>query len=283
MSHADRSTFDTWSNIQSSKQTKSTEETNYLNSNSFGDKSIFLVAFDFDDTIVDANTDIFVQDKLNVKPYMDRLKIVYQKEGKKFFHNEVFRYFYPKTKSKKQYDRALECVPFVKNIPECIVDLKKLGAELIILSDANTYFIKHILQHKGLQKHFHHIFANPSQFDEKGNLVIDPYHNNLECKLSTVNLCKGRVLTEYLQRRNAEGVRFKFVAVAGDGINDFCPMARLHRGDIALPRKDAYICEFIREKESKDGVKLKANITRWSGGRAIVFAMRQKLSELNLL
>ncbi len=290
MSHAATSTFKTWTTDtkstteEPSSPSSPTSDTSFISLKHFSSSPIFLLAIDFDDTVVDANTDLFIQQYLNVKPLMERIKLVYEKDSRPgLSHGEIYRYYYPATKTKYEYNSALEAVPLVKNLPECIVDLKRLNGELIILSDANSYFIEHILGHNDLRKHFQEIFANPSRFDDKGNLVIVPYHHNLECQLSTVNLCKGRVLTEYLQRRSREGVTFKFVAVAGDGINDFCPMARLQRGDLALPRKDHFICDFIQQKEMNDGVKLKATIKKWSGGRAIVFAIRQKLSELNLL
>ncbi len=247
------------------------------------DEPVFLFAFDFDDTLVDANSDLFLQEECDVQPMMDRLKIIFKSDDQTIYSKEVSRYFYPNSVAKKKYDRALGGIPFVTQIPECILKLKRLGGELIVISDANTYFIKRVLKHNDMLKHFSEVIANPSHFDHRGNLIINPYHVNLECKMSTVNLCKGRVLMEYVQKRSAEGAHFHFVAFAGDGYNDFCPMARLHSGDLALPRKDHYICEYIEKKAEEDGIELRARVTQWSGGNAIVRAVEKRMRELRLL
>ena len=130
---------------------------------------------------------------------------------------ELFRFHYPAEIGKKEFHAVLDNVPFVPGLPECIIELKRLGGELIVISDANSYFIRHVLQHHKLLKHFNEIFSNPGYIDNQGQLIISPYMNNLECKLSSRNLCKGKVLQDYVKRRKSEGQPFVFVGFAGDG------------------------------------------------------------------
>ncbi len=243
---------------------------------------LFLFAFDFDNTLIEANSDLFIQRTFNIKPRMEKMKISFENRGTNIMVHELFRFLYPNTVLQDEYDNALGSIPLVENMTECIYRLKHLGGELIVISDGNTYFIKSCLEYNGVLPFFSKVFANPANFDNNGNLVISPYHVNLECKLSSSNLCKGRVLMEYVQQRVEEGANFLFVAFAGDGYNDFCPMARLHRGDVALPRKDHYICQFIAEKAEYDGIVLRSKVAYWSEGKGIVSAMRRRLRECHI-
>ncbi len=243
----------------------------------------FLFVFDFDHTIIDVNSDIFIQNSFHTKPIPEHLKIVAREQGWTSYMQEVFRFHYSNNVSRKQYCDVLETLPFVPAIPKSFDCLRKLGAELIIISDANTFFIRHILQHHRLLHHFHQIYSNPSYFDSSGQLVINPYHANLECKLSSRNLCKGRVLMEYVRQRSEEGQTFRFIGYAGDGVNDFCPMARLHSGDLACPKRDYAICDFIDRKKVEDGVTLRARLVYWSNGDDITSGVTQKLQELRLM
>ncbi len=245
-------------------------------------ETLFLFAFDFDDTLIDAHSDKFVQRKLHVEPLAEQMKLYFE-EGQETFAADMVYFMYPNTKRRTEYDAALSCIPMIENMSRCIKELKELGAEIIVISDGNTYFIERVLEHNNLLKFFNKILANPSEFDEEGNLVISPYHVNLECKLSSRSLCKGRVLLEYLAERMREGVQFQFVAYAGDGINDYCPMSRLHSGDVACPRKDHYICEFIEEMEDEEGVSLRARVIEWADSMDIVVGMENKLRDLDLI
>lgn len=100
---------------------------------------------------------------------------------------------------------------------------------------------------------------------------------NLECTLSSRNLCKGKVLMDYVKRRWKAGQKFDFVGFAGDGINDFCPMLRLRPGDLACGRKDFSIMSFIDQKRGEK-ILLKADVLFWETGDEIVDAVAKKLS-----
>ncbi len=242
-------------------------------------RNLFLFAFDFDHTIVDGNSDLMIQAAYNVEPIPEYFKVE-AREGKSItYMQEIFRFHYPSIIRKRDHHAVLDNIPFVPGIPECIINLKKLGGELIVISDANSYFIEHTLKHHKLWRHFNDVFSNPGYIDKKGQLVISPYMNNLECKMSSRNLCKGKVLIDYVKRRNREGQSFAFVGFAGDGINDFCPMYRLGANDLACGRQGFSIGDFIAKKAS-ERVFLKSELMFWKSGLDIVDAVREKLSEM---
>ena len=135
-------------------------------------KALFLFAFDFDHTIIDANSDLQIQEAYNTEPVPEYLKVVAKDRGWVTYMQEMYRFHYTTDVSRKDFHQELNSMPFVPNMPECFAQLKKLGGELIVISDANTYFIRHTLQHHRLLKHFNDVFANPSHFDHKGQLII---------------------------------------------------------------------------------------------------------------
>jgi len=93
-------------------------------------------------------------------------------------------------------------IPFVEGMASCLQILKELGSEIIIISDSNTIFIDHILSGNQLEEVFSAIFTNPAHWDEEETnfLHLKPFHHNDDCNLSGANLCKGKVLYDYIQR-----------------------------------------------------------------------------------
>ena len=98
------------------------------------------------------------------------------------------------------------------------------------------------------------------------------------CDLSNVNLCKGQVLREYLSERGP----FPFVAYAGDGANDFCPMCTvLESKDMAFPRAgERYaITKHINKMRNDKGLEIKAERCFWSHGKDILQALRYRVNQ----
>ena len=130
---------------------------------------------------------------------------------------------------------------------------------------------------------FEDVYSNPAEFDDQGQLVINPYHFNAFCNLSSPNLCKGQVLEEHRKKQETKhGRRFAFAGFAGDGVNDFCPMLRLGVGDLALPRHDFAIGPFIERMSTYEDLHLRADRIFWSSGDQIVSAVESKLEEMGL-
>jgi len=79
---------------------------------------------------------------------------------------------------------------------------KPCRREMIIVSDANTFFIETVLKHHGLHKAFNEIFTNPAQFDQNGLLLIQNYpkRNNC-CSQCSSNMCKSAIVKKYLDER----------------------------------------------------------------------------------
>lgn len=106
------------------------------------------------------------------------------------------------------------------------------------MSDANSYFIKEILERHGLQEYFSQVHTNPAHVDDSGALRVLPFHPKDTphgCKLCPLNMCKGLIL-DSIRKGSSETLKRRVIYV-GDGGGDYCPSLRLVRGDHVLARQ----------------------------------------------
>ncbi len=241
------------------------------------------MAFDLDHTLLDGSSDMMIQAACNVKPACERLTVTTKERGVVRFRHRKDRFHYPKRLQERDFRALLNRISLSPGIPECVVALKRLGGELICISDANDFYITHVLERHSLSWCFDGVYANFASFDPRdGRLVISPYMTNLRCELSSKNMCKGKALMDHLRKRGYEGRSFEFVGYAGDGYNDFCPMYRLGPGDLAFPRQGYSVCEMIA-MQTNDDVFLQAKIVFWKNALEIVDAVRKKMDKMGRL
>ena len=69
--------------------------------------------------------------------------------------------------------------------------VKFQGGDLRILSDANTEFIRVILEHYGLADRFSTVATNPAEYSPEGKLHVKPLQWQKDCTRCPPNLCKG--------------------------------------------------------------------------------------------
>ncbi|KAL4855681.1 putative phosphatase phospho2 [Chlorella vulgaris] len=114
----------------------------------------------------------------------------------------------------------------------CLAAVGNQAVDIVVLSDANTVYIDTILSYRGLRHLVREVHTNPAGWDASGTLRVQPYHASPHgCShRCPANLCKGKVLQEYLGRRRAEGQQYSRVLYVGDGRNDFCPAQLLLHG-----------------------------------------------------
>ena len=119
------------------------------------------------------------------------------------------------------------------------------SSEAIIISDANTVFIEHILVECGMRHVFKKVFTNPAHFDSTGKLCVQHYHSHTcsTCKDSP-NLCKGNVLKDYLEQ---EPCQYDKVVFIGDGRGDYCPALQLTEQDVVVCREGYRLAKLIAD------------------------------------
>ncbi|KAI8639481.1 phosphatase phospho-type [Parasitella parasitica] len=137
---------------------------------------------------------------------------------------------------------ALSNIPFTEEMRNVLMDLKSRNVPVILLSDANTFYIETILNAYNVSDCVTEIVTNPSYKDGQGRLRVQryisasaPQHN---CQnLCSLNICKGKELDQIIERYGGGG-SLKKIAYTGDGKNDFCPATRLRKTDAFFMRQE---------------------------------------------
>ncbi|EFA04476.1 Pyridoxal phosphate phosphatase PHOSPHO2-like Protein [Tribolium castaneum] len=208
-----------------------------------------LAVFDFDHTILDDNSDtavIALTDKDNLPV---EIRSLHSTEGWTAFMQAIFKLLYHEGRTIDEINNLITNLKPVGGMVPLIEEFHKNPAfELIIISDSNAHFIKIWLEKNNVSKCFTKVFTNPSKI-ENGLLTISPYHNQNACKLSTNNLCKGTVLDEFVQEQRDKGVVYDRIVYIGDGVNDFCPVLRLHKSDLACVRKGFKLQDLVTKAQ----------------------------------
>lgn len=213
-----------------------------------------LVAFDFDHTVVDGNTDIVVRDLIAKDKIPEEVKFLYTSSGWIPYMHAIFRLLHENGIRRTDMLTAIEKIPEVTGMKKLIRRLHGTrDTDVLIVSDSNSKFIDHWCRHNDVVDCVKKVFTNPAEFDANEVLNIQPFHHQTTCSLSSVNLCKGAILEDYLQQQEeTNGVTYKKIFYVGDGHNDFCPVLRLARGDVGCARKghrlERELQEFVNEK-----------------------------------
>ncbi|XP_071515740.1 pyridoxal phosphate phosphatase PHOSPHO2-like isoform X2 [Panulirus ornatus] len=229
-----------------------------------------LLALDFDHTVIDNNSDTYIYKLAPGCKIPDDLKVLYRKDGWTQYMGEVFKFLHRNGIKKEAILDCLKEIKLTEGMKELFTGVPRDLTEFIIISDANSVFIDHILRNCGVRDLFSELFTNPAQFDENGCLHLQMYHLQDWCTLSTKNLCKGDILANYVKQRENEDVTFSTIAYVGDGTNDFCPSLRLKECDIVFPRCGYSLVDFIPKMESEKGVKIEADVCQWDTGKDIL-------------
>jgi len=239
-----------------------------------------LLVFDFDCTIIHVDGDDEVQ-KLHPEgkiPESSELHGLYSSVGWTKFMGGVFKLLHEHKIKKEAILNLMESLEFIPGMEDLI--RKSVGehnAKVIIISDSNSVFINHILQHKKLDHLVDVVFTNPASWTEEGLLEIQPYHHQTHCDLSTQNLCKGTILEDYI---SSQSVKFSFIGYVGDGGNDFCPALRLSEKDLVCVREGYSLQKQIPKHKEQKGLEIKSEIQYWKSGHQILARFEEKVKEV---
>lgn len=226
-----------------------------------------LIALDFDHTVVDDNTDIVVRNLLSADLIPDHVRKLYKSSDWIGYMQEIFNLLHQHGFDQQCILDTIKGIPETPGFSEFIRRMaEREDVDVIIISDSNTVFITTWLDKHQLTSSIREIFTNPAHFPPgtESALQLRPYHHQTECCLSSVNLCKGKVLTEYLLK-NPD---YRHCIYAGDGRNDVCPSLRLSAQDLACARI-GYSCAKALQGEYAE--QLKAPLFLWDTGYELLY------------
>lgn len=223
-----------------------------------------LVAFDFDHTVCEDNTDVVVQKLLAEGTISKDVQNLRKSSGWLAYMGKIFELLHESSVNAADIANVIIGIPEVAGMQELLASLNDNGHDVIVISDSNSVFIESWLRSRQLERVVSRIFTNPARYDRDGRLKVDAYHTQHTCRMSAVNLCKGQILMDYIQSKRKQGKNYERIVYVGDGRNDLCPILRLSKTDLACPRKGYSLIERLNELPTSASTK--AKIVPWEDG-----------------
>ncbi|KMS96036.1 hypothetical protein BVRB_002650 isoform A [Beta vulgaris subsp. vulgaris] len=226
--------------------------------------SRIVVIFDFDRTIIDGDSDNWVVTQMGLTHLFDQL---FSTMPWNSLMNRMMEELHLQQKTIEDIGECLKQIPLHPKIISAIKSAHSMGCDLRIVSDANQFFIKTILEQHQLFGFFTEIITNPTSVDDDGRLRIVPYHDfKLSphgCTLCPSHMCKGMILEriQAFSRQNGKNITIYI----GDGGGDYCPSLKLGENDHVMPRKKFPLWERIHRNPSL----VKATVHEWSNGEEL--------------
>ncbi|NWJ05677.1 PHOP2 phosphatase, partial [Crypturellus undulatus] len=239
----------------------------------------FLLVFDFDHTIIDENSDTWIVKCAPEKKLPNELRNSYRPGHWTDYMGRVFAYLGDRGVGEDEMRSTMAAVPFTPGLVDLLgfIIKNKEFFDCIIISDSNTVFIDWILKAADFHKVFDEVFTNPAAFTSTGYLTVQHFHTH-HCAKCPKNLCKRKVLEEFLEKKLEQGASYTQIVYIGDGGNDLCPVTFLKKGDIAMPRQ-GYTLEKKISQLSQDLSPVECSVLVWSSGVEIISYLKQLLKE----
>jgi pyridoxal phosphate phosphatase PHOSPHO2 len=230
-----------------------------------------LFAFDFDNTIIDDDSDHFIVKELS-EPLFKRLNTA--KGQWTDVCNEMVGELYKLGFKPSDLNTTLASIPFNPVMLSVLKLIKETGNDILIISDANNVYIDEISTAKGFKGLIDDVITNPAIYLHNGRLQItrhtlaDDAH---KCEIGcAANLCKGRELERYLATK-----KYDKIVYLGDGFNDFCPSTKLRKGDAVMPRKGFRFSKMLNDKKFRS--QIDADILEWQNAQDIMDLLKNNL------
>ncbi|XP_036900403.1 pyridoxal phosphate phosphatase PHOSPHO2 [Sturnira hondurensis] len=238
-----------------------------------------LLAFDFDNTIIDDNSDTWIVRCAPEKKLPIELQDSYEKGFWTEFMGRVFQYLGDEGVREDEMKRTVTSMPFAPGMGELLNFIRKNKDKFdcIIISDSNSVFIDWILEAANFHDVFDKVFTNPAAFDGSGHLSVKNYHAH-SCNRCPQNLCKNVVLVEFIDKQLQQGVNYTQIVYVGDGGNDLCPVTFLKKNDVAMPRK-GYALQKTLSRMSQTLEPMECCVVAWSSGVEIISHLQFLIKE----
>lgn len=238
-----------------------------------------LLVFDFDNTIIDDNSDTWIVRCAPEKKLPVELKDSYKKGFWTEFMGRVFKYLGDEGVREDEMKRTVTSMPFTAGMVELLNFIRKNKDKFdcIIISDSNSVFIDWVLEATNFHDVFDKVFTNPAAFDGRGHLTVENYHAH-SCNRCPKNLCKNVVLVEFIDKQLQQGVNYTQIVYIGDGGNDLCPVTFLKKNDVAMPRR-GYTLQKTLSRMSQNLEPMEYCVVAWSSGVEVISHLQFLINE----
>ena len=226
-----------------------------------------LLVFDFDETVSQENTCMTVY-KLIGEGRKEIWNGIQPGAWHMFMH-KVFARLQDDNWSLPQIREALEEVPLVDGMQELFEHIRenKHWYDCVLISNATTFIIDSIIDKYELRPAIDRIYTNPTVY-VNGILGVEACHSHSH-EICPPNMCKGSLLTEFIQEQKDEHVLYKMVCYCGDGGNDFCPSLQLKSTDFVFARRGFSLAKRIAH-HFESGETIDARVALWDDGYQVL-------------
>eukprot|EP01087_Luapelamoeba_hula_P019024 TRINITY_DN6245_c0_g1_i2.p1 TRINITY_DN6245_c0_g1~~TRINITY_DN6245_c0_g1_i2.p1 ORF type:complete len:250 (-),score=24.38 TRINITY_DN6245_c0_g1_i2:69-818(-) len=218
-----------------------------------------LVAFDFDWSLLEANSDTWIVQKVAPSLYAQIRNAYTRGQSWASFMDGAMGQLFESGVKRSEVDEAFKAIPLRKEMIQALELCKAKDCDIVIISAANSHFIETILKHYGIREHFQTIHTHVADWDAQGRLRVSSYHNHPAqpeadacgrkhtCPDCPSDMCKGTILAEYMM--------YDRIFYIGDSTNDFCALTRLRPGDHAFVRQDYVLHEMLSDPKNAERVR----------------------------
>ena len=234
------------------------------------DQGKILLVFDLDHTILHKNSDSEIS-ALFKDPDDDS---IYSDDDEQVFWGDIMQRVFLRLKNDgvklEQVKALIQGLKLSKNFSDLFEFIRKKISrfDCIIISGANTLFIKWLIEKHKWEDIFLDYYANPAEPNEEKLISIRNYHSH-NCESCDGSQCKSIVLNDYLTKKNNP---YRNVIYLGDGGNDYCPSKLLKESDLLFPRKKYRLYEMLFKKQKIKNLKCK--VIPWENGLEIIEAIK---------
>lgn len=223
-----------------------------------------LFIFDFDHTIVERNSDYEILPLLSD----NSKKILSPKyENSKNWANymqEVYKMMKADNIGINQIKDIVENLEFNKGYKELFNILRenKNKIDTLIISGANTLFLKWAIEKNNLIDLFPLYYSNWAEPNEEFLIKIEAHHTH-DCKECDKSQCKRIILKNHFKNitiNENQYDTYKNILYAGDGTNDYCAARILREQDILFPRANFPLEKKLYEMDHIKNLKCKVHV-----------------------
>ena len=232
-----------------------------------------LLVFDFDETVSDENTCMTVY-KMIGEGRRQVWSGIQPGQWHLFMH-KVFVRLQNDNVPLRQIKEVLEDVPLVNGMMELFEYIKenKHLYDCVVISNATSFIINSIVERHNFGPAIDQIYTNPTIYED-GMLGVEPCHSHSH-GMCPPNMCKGSLLTDYIQEQRNKSVTYKMVCYVGDGGNDFCPSVQLKSTDFVFVRR-GYSLEKRLAAHCESGGTVDARVVVWDDGFEVLDRIKEE-------
>ena len=232
-----------------------------------------LVIFDFDQTIIDLDSEFSMVEKYAPDLYKEKNGDLYVKDHWIEFNNYIYTRIIQNGFTYEDVKKHFQSLNLSPKMEELLNYLRenKSKFETIIVTGNNEQVVDLVLSSHGIKDCFDYILCNKSILDEKNIFKIWAVNEKYEnCEDDKPFLCKSLFFEDFIKdKKNC----FDRIFYIGDGKNDFCLSKKLGKNDIVFPRFNYSLYKILFDKNGKNEVK--AQIVPWKNGKDICDVLKK--------